>query len=105
MQIGIVRSLSGEHSEQDFEKPLAQAPQRADVGHALLAFLFIVGLAPSAGLAEAIRPQMDGVAQEFVAGPAHANFVEACPLVRDRCGPGDTLEHFMAAVALGIASY
>src|SRR5215469_6030900 len=72
------------------------------MAHTLLTFLCIVGLAPNTGLAETIRPQMDRVAHEFVAGPAHANFAELARLVRHRSGPSDALEHIRAAVAVKI---
>ncbi len=76
VQLGIVWLLVTEHTEEDFKQSLPQAPEGASVGHSLLAFLVVVGLAPSAGLAETVGPQMDGGAQELIAGPAHPHFVQ-----------------------------
>ena len=45
---------------------------------------------------------MNRMAQELVAGPTDANFVEFAGLVRDRRRSGNALKHFMAAVAIGI---
>ena len=53
-------------------------------------FCLVVGLAPGTGLAEAIRPEVNGVAQEFVAGPADMDLVDLAGLVGDGRGPGDS---------------
>src|SRR5215472_4786691 len=75
------------------------------MGHALSALLLIIGLTPSTGSAEAISPQMHGVAHELVAGPADVNFVQFARLIRDRRGARDTLKHLVAPVAVRVSAY
>ena len=103
VQFGIVRLFGDDHSKDDLEEPLAQTPQGTTVGHALRALLLIVGLAPGTGSAEAVGPQMHGVTQELVAGPAEVNFVQFTRLVRDRSSARDTLKHLVATVAVRVA--
>ena len=104
MHVGIVGLLVREHAKEDLEQPLPQAPERAGTAHALLALFLVVGLAPRTGLAKTVCPQMDGVAHEFVAGPADVCFVNLPGLVIDRGRPGEALQHLRAAVAIGIAA-
>src|SRR6185503_8135598 len=94
-----------EHAEKDFEQSLAEASQRTGMAHALIAFLLVIRLTPGAGFAKAIRPQVNCVAQKFVAGPTDVNFVDPARLIGNRCGSGYTLEYFLAAVALGIITH
>src|SRR5215469_16784672 len=105
MKFSVVGFLGDQHAVEDLEQPLSQAPQRASVSHAFLTFLLVIGLAPGTGFAEAIRPQVYGVAQELVTGPTHSNLVELARLVRDWRGPGDTLQDLMTAIAVGIATH
>ena len=104
MEFSIVRLFVFEHAKDNFQESLTQAPEATGVTHAFSAFLFVIGLAPGAGLAKAIGPKMHRVAKEFVAGPTHTNFIDLSGLVADRCSSGDALEHFMAAVTLGIVT-
>src|SRR5512140_624597 len=75
------------------------------MAHALIAFLLVIRLAPGAGLAKRIRPQMNGVAQELVAGPTDPDFIYPPRLIGDRRGPGDALEHLLTAVALRVVAH
>ena len=81
VELGVVRFAGDQHPEQDFEQSLSQAPQGTGVRHACLPLLLVVGLAPGAGLAKAIRPKVHGVAHELIAGPPHSNLVEFAGLV------------------------
>ena len=76
MQLGVVRCFGVHHAEEDFEESLPQASQRAGVAHALPTFLLIISLAPAAGFAKAIRPQMNCVAHELVTRPAETDFAD-----------------------------
>lgn len=104
VQFGIVGFAVGEHAKQDFKQPLAQAPQGAGMTHALFALLVIVGLAPAAGAAETVGPQMDGMAHELVAGAAHTGPIDLAGLVINRGGTGQALEHLMGTVTGRIAA-
>src|SRR6266516_3461124 len=84
MQLGVVRLALCEHAKEDFEQSLAQAAQRTGVAFAILAFLSVVGLAPGAGFAKAISPQVNGGTQKFIAGPAHFGSAELAALKTDR---------------------
>ena len=92
VQIGVVRGAGLDHFPKDFEQALAQAAQGAGVAHAVLAFLLVVGLRPGCGVAGAVGPEMDDVAQEFVALMADPDLVDLPGLVADRAGSGQTLE-------------
>src|SRR6266508_2301668 len=93
VQLSIVRLALCEHAKEDFEQPLAQAAQRTGVAFAILAFLSVVGLAPGAGFAKAISPQVNGVTQKFIAGPAHFGSAQLAALKTDRRGSSKTLQH------------
>lgn len=102
MQFRIVGRLVGDHPEEDFEQSLAQASERAGVTHPCLTFFLIIRLTPDTGLAKTICPEMNGVAHEFIARPTHTDFIDLSGLIADGRGPGDALEDFVAAVAIGI---
>ena len=105
VEFGVVGGFICEHPEQDFQQALTQTSQCTGMSHALLTFLRVIGLAPSAGLAEAIRPQMDGVAHEFITGPAQPNLVDSAGLIGDRCGSCDSAEDLMIAIAIGVTAH
>ena len=67
VQIGVVWGPGLDHLPEDFNQALAQAAQGAGVAHAVQPFLPVVGLRPGCGVAGTVGPEMDGVAQEFVA--------------------------------------
>jgi len=104
MEFGVVRSLVGEHLEEDFEQALSQASQSAGVAHALLAFLLIIGLSPDAGFAEAVGPEVNGVAKELIARPTDLGFLNVPGLVADGRGARKALEDLVAAIALGMGA-
>ncbi len=101
----ILRLFILEHTEEDFEQSLSQTSQRTRMTHALVAFLLIVGRAPGAGFAKTIGPEMNGMAQELVARPPNADFVELARLIGYRRSPRDCLQHFLAAVAIRIITH
>jgi hypothetical protein len=84
MHIGAIRSAGLDHFPDDFEQPLARAAQGAGVAHPLLPFFLVVGIRPRRGVACAIGPQMDDVAQDFAALAANFDFVDLAGLVRRR---------------------
>src|SRR5215475_10466242 len=105
MQLGIVRRSVFEHAEEDLEQPLTQASQCAGMAHAFIAFVLVISLTPSAGLAKTIRPQMNCLAHEFVARPTDADFADLARLIRHRRGSGHTLQHLLATVAVRIVAH
>jgi len=105
MQLGIVRPSVLEHPEENFEQSLSQAPQGTRMTHAPVTFLLVISLAPGAGFAERIGPQMNRVAQEFVAGLADTHSADLARLIGYRRGPGDSLQHFLSAVALWVIAH
>lgn len=66
------------------EPPFSQTPQSGSVAHALIAFALIIGLSPRALLTAAISPQVHGMAQKPVTGPANARPVNLPALVAHR---------------------
>src|SRR4030095_14525104 len=74
------------------------------MAHPVLAFLPVRGLAPSTGFAKTIGPQMNGMAHEFVAGPADFGFADLNGFKADRSRCGNALEHLQATVASGIGA-
>ena len=61
VELGVIGFVVGQHFENNFEQTLSQASQGASVAHALFAFLFIIGLSPNAGSAEAVGPEVNGM--------------------------------------------
>ena len=104
MEFGVVGRFIADHPEHDLEESLAQAAQRAGVTHALLTFLQVVSLSPATGAPEAVGPEMNGAADEFVAGPTDMHLVDFAGLIRHRSSPGDALEHFLTTVTIRIAA-
>ena len=104
MQLSIIRFLFSEHLENDFQQSLSQAPESAGMAHALVALFLIISLPPSAGFAEAIRPQMNGVAEKFVAGPADFDFGHLAGLVTNWGGAGKALQHVVVPIPLQIGA-
>src|SRR5207248_9642859 len=74
------------------------------MAHALLALFLIVGLAPGTGFAEAIGPEVNGVAEEFVAGPPNGYFADLARLVAHGRSPGERLKHLMSAITLRVGA-
>jgi hypothetical protein len=68
-------------SPEQLQPAFAQAPERAGVGMALVAFGLIVSLGSSAGFAAFIRPQMHGAAQGPVASPADVGLADLPGLI------------------------
>ena len=91
VQLGIVGLAIGEHFEKDFKQTLSQAAERTSMAHSSLALFFIIGLSPNAGPAKAVGPQVKGVSQEGVAGPAHPRLADLARLKADRRGSRQTL--------------
>lgn len=104
VKFGVVGLFVGDHSEEDFQQPLSQAAKGAGVAHASLSFLLVVDLSPQAGSPKAFRPEVNGVAQECVAGPTDLGFVDLSGLEADWSGPRVGLENIVASVALRIAA-
>src|ERR671922_1696088 len=69
------------------------------MAHTFSTFFVVISLAPGAGFAETVRPEMDGVAQELVTGPTNFGFLHPAGLIIDRRGAGKGLEHLMVSVA------
>ncbi len=74
------------------------------MAHPLFAFFLVIGLSPESGFAEAIGPEVNGVSQELITGPAHLSLADLARLVTDRRGAGKALEYLMGAVALRIVT-
>ena len=72
--------------------------------HALVAFLLIIGLSPMADTAEAIRPEVNGVSKELIAGPPDLGPIDLAGGITHRCGARNALEDIVAAIALGIGA-
>src|SRR5262245_8366624 len=102
MEFGVVGLLVANHPANDFEQSLSQASQRTGVAHAITTLFLIIRLAPGTGLAEAIGPQMNGMAQKLVAGPADLSFVDLTRFKTDRGRSRDALQDLEAGVATGI---
>ena len=100
---GVVGRFVREHTQEDFKQSLTQAPEGAGMALALLALVLIVGLAPGAGAAERVGPEMNGMAHELVAGPAHLGFLELAGLVADGGCAGNALQRLVGTVAIGVA--
>ena len=104
VQFSIVGLLVQEHAEEDFEQPLAQAPERTGVTHPLLALRLIISLTPSAGFAKTIRPEVNGMTHKLIAGPAHLSLMNLAGLIAYRGGASKGLQHLMFAVASGVSA-
>ena len=68
------------------------------MAHTLVALFLVISLPPRTGLAEAIRPEMQGVSEEFVARPADFGFVNLTGLKTDRSRSGIALQHLKRAI-------
>src|SRR5262245_58172797 len=75
VDVGVVAGAVLPEPPQDFEPAFTQAAQRGGVAEASLAFVRVVRPGPRTLLAAVVDPQMHGVAQHLVAGPADARFV------------------------------
>src|SRR5438128_2367455 len=73
---------------EDFEPAFAQAPQRTGMTAAFGPFGLIIGLGPGTGESTAVGPQMNGGAEDFVAGPPQPAFFYLATLVTDRTDAG-----------------
>ena len=104
VEFRIVGLFVREHFEHDFKQTLAQTSQGTGVAHALVALFLVISLAPRAGFAKAIGPEVNGVPKEFVAGPANVCFVDLARLVAHGRSPGEALEHVVSAVTLRIGA-
>jgi hypothetical protein len=98
----VVGRLVGDHLEEDFEESLSQTSEGAGMAHALVSFFLVVGLAPDHSFSETIGPEMKGVSQEFVAGPADMDLIEFAGLEAHGRGAGIALQHVGASVAFWI---
>ena len=103
VQIGIVGLTGLDHLPEDFQEPLAQAAQGAVVAFAFRPFLFVINFGPRADPHTALGPQMDGMAQHFVALVADADPVDLAGLETDRGRAGDALQGLGVLEALGAA--
>ena len=74
------------------------------MAHTALALGLIVRLSPNGGFAEAIGPEVNGVAHKFITGPARPGFADLPGLVLHRRGASKALEHIVMTVTLGIGA-
>src|SRR5437667_61266 len=73
---------------EQLEPAFAQATQGAGVAVALCTFGLGISLRPRALFAAGVGPQMNGVAQGLITGPAHMSFADLTRLITDRADPG-----------------
>ena len=66
--------------------------------------LFVIDFGPRTNPDAALGPQMDGMAQDFVALVADVNPVNLAGLETDRSGAGDALQSFGVLEAIGVAA-
>ena len=98
-----IRLFIGNHAEDNLEQALAQAAQCASVAFSLFPFFSIIDLPPRAGFAKAIGPEMNRVAEEFVAGFAKSYLVDLARLKADWGRSRKTLQHsHVRGVSIGI---
>ena len=72
----VVDQPVGPQAPEDLQPAFAQTPQGAGVVVAFLAFTRVVGLSPRALFTTAVGPQVHGVPQHHIAGPADAGLVD-----------------------------
>ena len=104
VEFGVVGLLVFNYAEKDFEQSLAQATQSTGMRHAFITLLLVIRLAPSAGMAETVSPQVNSVPHELVTGAPEFGFVELARLVADGRSAGKALEHLGGCVAIGVAA-
>ena len=73
VKLGIVSAPGLPHFPEDFEPALPQAAKRAGVGLAFVAFFLIVRLRPGTLRPAEVGPQVDRMAECFLAGPPKAH--------------------------------
>ena len=85
---------------EQLEPAFAQAAQGAGVGVTLRTLGLVIRLRPSARFAAGVGPEMNGVAQKPIAGPADMSFADLTRLVTDRAYPGLTKQALHIGEAL-----
>ena len=91
MEVSIVGFAGLDHLPKVFEQALAQAAQGTGMAFAFITFLFVVNRGPGADLHAALGPEMDSMAQDFIALVADANAVDLAGLETDRSCSCDAL--------------
>src|ERR1051326_5087471 len=76
----VVRDAVLPHAPEYFKPPLGQASQRASVTMSAGTFGRVIGLSPQAGPSALVSPQMGGVTQKLVAGPADPGLADLARL-------------------------
>ena len=92
MEIGVVGLAGLNHSPEDFQQALPQTAQGARMTLAFGAFLSVVNFGPGTDPQTALRPKMNGVAQNLVALITDAHPMNLTGLKTDRSGAGDALQ-------------
>ena len=72
----VIRSVILPHPPEHLQPAFAQAAQSTGMVMALVPFGLIIGLGPLALFAALVHPQVDGMAQEVIAGVAKARLAE-----------------------------
>ena len=104
VEFGVIGLLVREHLEHDFQQALSQAAPCAGVAPPLLALLLLIGLAPGAGFAKAVRPEMNRMPEELIARPADLDSMNLAGLEWYRRGPGKAWQHVVVPITRGVGA-
>ena len=83
----VIRSRILPHAPEDLQPAFAQAAQSTGMVMAFVPFGVIIGLGPATLFAALVYPQVDGMAQEVIAGETKARLAKLARMIGNRADP------------------